>query len=67
MVSKDEEQWWTARNCLGQTGSIPVPYMEIETKVQEGDKDRQDNINKFSVVEQNTITHCRVMDQVLFS
>ena len=28
MMSKDEEQWWTARNCLGQTGSIPVPYIE---------------------------------------
>ena len=26
VVSKDEEQWWTARNSLGQTGSIPVPY-----------------------------------------
>ena len=25
--SKDEEQWWTARNSLGQTGSIPVPYV----------------------------------------
>jgi len=27
VVSKDEEQWWTARNSLGQTGSIPVPYV----------------------------------------
>lgn len=27
VVSKDEEQWWTARNALGQTGSIPVPYV----------------------------------------
>lgn len=27
IVSKDEEQWWTARNALGQTGSIPVPYI----------------------------------------
>ena len=25
--SQDEEQWWTARNSLGQTGSIPVPYV----------------------------------------
>lgn len=32
VVSKDEEQWWTARNGLGQTGSIPVPYV---TKVEE--------------------------------
>uniref|UniRef100_T1JIX5 Adapter molecule Crk n=1 Tax=Strigamia maritima TaxID=126957 RepID=T1JIX5_STRMM len=28
VVSKDEEQWWTARNNLGQTGSIPVPYVQ---------------------------------------
>lgn len=27
IVSKDEENWWTARNSLGQTGSIPVPYV----------------------------------------
>ena len=27
VVSKDEEQWWTARNSIGQTGSIPVPYI----------------------------------------
>jgi len=32
IVSKDEEQWWTARNSLGQTGSIPVPYV---AKVEE--------------------------------
>lgn len=34
IVSKDEEQWWTARNTLGQTGSIPVPYVQ---KYEEGD------------------------------
>lgn len=28
VISKDEEQWWTARNSLGQTGSIPVPYVQ---------------------------------------
>nr|CAD7600068.1 unnamed protein product [Timema genevievae] len=28
VVSKDEDQWWTARNTLGQTGSIPVPYIQ---------------------------------------
>jgi len=28
IVSKDEEQWWTAKNTLGQTGSIPVPYVQ---------------------------------------
>lgn len=27
IISKDEDQWWTARNSLGQTGSIPVPYV----------------------------------------
>ena len=29
IISKDEEQWWTARNSLGQTGSIPVPYITL--------------------------------------
>lgn len=28
VISKDEEQWWTARNSIGQTGSIPVPYVQ---------------------------------------
>ncbi|XP_023244573.1 adapter molecule Crk-like [Centruroides sculpturatus] len=28
IITKDEEQWWTGRNHLGQTGSIPVPYVE---------------------------------------
>lgn len=27
IISKDEENWWTARNIQGQTGSIPVPYV----------------------------------------
>lgn len=27
IISKDEEQWWTARNGRGQTGQIPVPYV----------------------------------------
>ncbi|KAL1129982.1 hypothetical protein AAG570_012925 [Ranatra chinensis] len=28
IISKDEDQWWTARNVQGQTGSIPVPYVQ---------------------------------------
>lgn len=28
VVSKDEEQWWTAKNHMGQMGSIPVPYIQ---------------------------------------
>ncbi|XP_064476885.1 adapter molecule Crk-like isoform X2 [Ornithodoros turicata] len=28
VISKDEDQWWTARNSMGHTGSIPVPYVE---------------------------------------
>ncbi|XP_055539143.1 adapter molecule Crk [Wyeomyia smithii] len=27
IISKDEEQWWTARNSRGLTGQIPVPYV----------------------------------------
>lgn len=33
IVFKDEEQWWTARNIEGKTGSIPVPYVQkVSTK-----------------------------------
>ncbi|CAH1153739.1 unnamed protein product [Phaedon cochleariae] len=28
ILFKDEEQWWTARNKDGKTGSIPVPYVQ---------------------------------------
>ncbi|KAK9890205.1 hypothetical protein WA026_010315 [Henosepilachna vigintioctopunctata] len=28
VLSKDEDQWWTAINCRGVKGSIPVPYVE---------------------------------------
>lgn len=28
VISKDEDHWWTARNSQGQTGSIPVPYVQ---------------------------------------
>lgn len=28
VVNKDEDQWWTARNALGQVGQIPVPYVQ---------------------------------------
>ncbi|XP_073958948.1 crk proto-oncogene, adaptor protein [Choristoneura fumiferana] len=28
VVGRDEEQWWTARNAQGRTGSIPVPYVQ---------------------------------------
>lgn len=28
IVSKDEEQWWTARNVLNHIGQIPVPYVQ---------------------------------------
>merc|ERR1712154_27432 len=33
IISKDEEQWWTARNSLGQTGSVPVPYITVIEKL----------------------------------
>ncbi|KAH7639620.1 crk proto-oncogene, adaptor protein [Dermatophagoides farinae] len=28
IISKEEDQWWRARNERGQIGSIPVPYVE---------------------------------------
>ncbi|XP_014663114.1 PREDICTED: adapter molecule Crk-like [Priapulus caudatus] len=35
IVSKDEQQWWTARNMHGQTGSIPVNYVQKFDETQE--------------------------------
>lgn len=26
VLAKDEAQWWTAQNSVGQSGSVPVPY-----------------------------------------
>ncbi|XP_037076418.1 adapter molecule Crk-like [Pollicipes pollicipes] len=42
VVTKDEEQWWTARNALGQTGSIPVPYVQ---KLEETDSRTSAGVN----------------------
>eukprot|EP00914_Ancora_sagittata_P017322 GHVO01034170.1.p1 GENE.GHVO01034170.1~~GHVO01034170.1.p1 ORF type:complete len:277 (+),score=28.13 GHVO01034170.1:150-980(+) len=27
ILQKDEEQWWTAKNSIGTTGLVPVPYI----------------------------------------
>ncbi|XP_055922398.1 adapter molecule Crk [Eupeodes corollae] len=37
IIRKDEDQWWTAKNSLGQIGQIPVPY------VQKYDDNSEDN------------------------
>lgn len=34
IISKDEQQWWTARNAVGKIGQIPVPYVEKITENQ---------------------------------
>lgn len=28
IISKDEDQWWTAKNSIGKIGQIPVPYVQ---------------------------------------
>ena len=28
ILQRDEDQWWTARNEEGDTGLIPVPYVQ---------------------------------------
>lgn len=40
IVQKDEDQWWTARNSVGQIGSIPVPYVQKYEENQLGDGQR---------------------------
>ena len=44
IISKDEEQWWTARNSLGQTGSIPVPYITLVSEFCFGSSRKKRNI-----------------------
>lgn len=47
IVSKDEENWWTARNSLGQTGSIPVPYVaKVDEKSANSLDDDSDSNHK---------------------
>lgn len=41
IISKDEEQWWTARNGRGQTGQIPIPYV---TRYEGNIVDRPPNV-----------------------
>ncbi|XP_074660782.1 adapter molecule Crk-like isoform X2 [Tubulanus polymorphus] len=46
VITKDEKEWWTARNSEGKTGSIPVPYVqkydsELQSKLEE--QRRQDD------------------------
>ncbi|KAL5285216.1 CRKL.2 family protein [Megaselia abdita] len=33
IISKDEQQWWTARNAVGKIGQIPVPYVEKHIEI----------------------------------
>ncbi|XP_043280395.1 adapter molecule Crk [Venturia canescens] len=42
VVTRDEEQWWTAKNSLGQMGLVPVPY------VQKYEDEAQPNIDNSS-------------------
>ncbi|XP_077288297.1 crk proto-oncogene, adaptor protein [Arctopsyche grandis] len=49
IISRDEEQWWTARNRAGNTGSIPVPYVTryVETNAN--------NSNNTGTTERNSV------------
>lgn len=60
IVTKDEEQWWTAKNNLGQTGLVPVPYVQkydddslINTELN---NTRQDTTSSGSSSALNTIS-----------
>lgn len=32
IISRDEEEWWTAKNQKGQKGLIPVNYVELVSR-----------------------------------
>lgn len=38
IISKDEHQWWTARNAQGKVGQIPVPYIGKLTDIQKANE-----------------------------
>lgn len=35
VISKNEEQWWTAKNSKGDIGQIPVPYVDLVSGLRE--------------------------------
>lgn len=43
IISKDEEQWWTAKNAAGQIGQIPVPYVQ---KYEENDHSTNNTLER---------------------
>ena len=49
IVSKDEENWWTARNSLGQTGSIPVPYVAKVSQLELIPANKMENYYYFCI------------------
>ncbi|KAF7993791.1 hypothetical protein HCN44_010398 [Aphidius gifuensis] len=59
IVTKDEEQWWTAKNNLGQTGLVPVPYVqkydEDSLIITELNNTRQDTSSSGSSSASNSI------------
>lgn len=50
ILSKPEESWWMARNILGNTGLIPVPYV------------RMSNPNNQSITNSNSICYAETED-----
>ena len=33
VLKKEEDQWWLARHSSGKEGLIPVPYVEVVSKI----------------------------------
>lgn len=65
IVSKDEENWWTARNNLGQTGSIPVPYVAKLDEMPNGpqvspDSNASNQHNQFSQENSHKSRHTNI-------
>ncbi|XP_014609126.1 PREDICTED: adapter molecule Crk [Polistes canadensis] len=68
VISKDEEQWWTARNSVGQTGSVPVPYVqkyeedghantENNTRLESGSNTSASNSNSIPPSLSHVVSH----------
>ncbi|KAL5285215.1 CRKL family protein [Megaselia abdita] len=48
IISKDEEQWWKARNAVGKVGQIPVPYIETLPPTDNPDRRSDEKIKNLS-------------------
>lgn len=63
IISKDEDQWWTAKNAHGQKGSIPVPYVQKVNNLHIFEQLNILTLNNFSLM--MILLFLKLPDQIL--